>query len=517
MRADQEKYILENVDKKSAQQLARDLGVTERKIKRFIRLRHVPVRRSAKSKSFISPASRKKLLTISILVIIFVTAIVFIASLFNGFIEWDDPDYVYENPLIRTFSPGNIEAIFTRSFQGAYCPLTIISYACEYHFFKANPFIYHFTNYILHIAVSLLVFASIYLLAKDMLVALFVSLIFGIHPLHVESVAWIAERKDVLYAFFYMLAILAYQRYLIKRRYVYYLLCLFLAVLSFFAKPMAVTLPIILFLFDYMYGREFKIPVILEKIPIFVIALLVGFISYKFQVISGVTNIGADNLVRVYFILKQIPFYLSKMAFPFPLSAVYMFYNIGPEHNIEIYFNIFLLITLSGIVLFSMRYTKNIFFGAAFFLITLAPVLKIIPVGDVFAADRYMYIPSIGILYIAGVLIRRLVFNERCNSFLRVAVTLILMIWIVFLGAITIQRCGIWKNSETFFLDILRQNPGVPTANNNLGGYYIGRGEYDKAMVYLERALEGNPSAELRSMIEENLRIARFKKGLSQN
>lgn len=514
MRSDQIVYIRSNIGKKSIKQISADLGVKEREVRRFIERERIDVKKNKSTRNDIElrPPSRF-LIIATIIVVALLTAAVFLPSLSNNFVEWDDPEYVYENPFIREFSISNLNGIFTQSFQGAYCPLTILSYAVEHRFFGDRAFIYHLTNYVLHIMVTLLVLLFIYSLGSGIIVAGIVSLLFGIHPLHVESVAWIAERKDVLYALFYILAAQCYVLYLKKNSFFFYFLSFFLAVLSCLSKPMAVTIPLILFLIDYFNNRKFSIKTLIDKIPFFIMAAVIGMIAFKFQVISGVTNVGTDQLVRIYFLAKEIPFYLAKTFFPVPLSAIYMFYNIGPQHKPELYFNIVLQIALISLAIYSSRFSKKFVFGGLFFILTLLPVLKLVPTGDVFAADRYMYVPSIGIFYILAVWLANIFFGNFKRT-IKALVILIFLIWLSFLCVVTVNRCGIWKGSETFFLDILRQNPDIPTANNNLGGYYLQKRDYDKAIFYFKKTLSLDPSLSLKKMATYNLNAAEHKKEL---
>jgi Tetratricopeptide repeat. len=512
MKFDQEHYILDNIGKKSIKQLSDDLDISERKIKRFIESKRIRIKNKESTPSYAQFRMPKKLLIIiTIFAITLLTAIVFLPALFNNFVGWDDPEYVYENPLIRGFSLSNLKGIFTQSFQGTYCPLTIVSYAIEYHFFGAQPFIYHLTNYVLHILVTLSVLVFMYSMGTGILVAGIVSLLFGIHPLHVESVAWIAERKDVLYALFYILAMQFYLWYLKKNNAYYYIISLLLSVLSCLAKPMAVTIPLILFLIDYFNNRKFSLKILIEKIPFFAVALIVGLIAFKFQVASGVTNVGTDRVVRIYFLAKEIPFYLMKLIFPIPLSGIYPFYSIGPQHLPELYFNITVQILFACLIFYSSRYSKKFALGGLFFIITLLPVLKLVPTGDVFAADRYMYIPSIGIFYIISLWISKALIGHLNKTF-KAIVIIALLLWVIFLCVTTINRCEVWRNSETFFLNILKQSPNIPRANINLGIYYFNKGDYSKAMYYFEKALALNASPALKEMASIYLSKAKQNK-----
>jgi hypothetical protein len=145
--------------------------------------------------------------------VLLVVAIAFSPSLFNGFIKNDDPGHLLENPTLRALTPENVRAMFQSIINTTYIPLTTLSFAFEYHFFGYNPIVYHLDNLLLHLAVVFLVFVFFQKLGLSNLAAGIGVLLFGIHPLHVESVAWVTERKDVLYAFFYMFAILQYWQY----------------------------------------------------------------------------------------------------------------------------------------------------------------------------------------------------------------------------------------------------------------------------------------------------------------
>ena len=190
--------------------------------------------------------------------IIIVTLISFYPSLKNDFTNWDDNLYVTENSTIRSLSPTNLKKISTAFFVTHYQPVTMFSYLLEYHFFKLNPFNYHLTNLILHLLNCLLVFWVIYLLSASIPVACLTALLFGIHPLQVESVAWISERKNLLYVFFFLGAMISYLYYLGKgKKLKYFLLCLGLFILALLSKSLAFTFPLVLLLLDYFLFQLF--------------------------------------------------------------------------------------------------------------------------------------------------------------------------------------------------------------------------------------------------------------------
>ena len=227
--------------------------------------------------------SRKDKILCLIFLIVSMTAIVYYPSLNNGFINWDDNEYVGANMNIRSISWENIKDNFTSPYYGNYIPFTTLTYAVEYRLAKLNPRAYHATNLILHLFNCMLVFWFIYLFCGKEYVALIVALLFGIHPLHVESVAWVSERKDVLYSFFFLSSLISYTRYLKEKKVSYWSLSLLLFAASCLSKPMAVTLPLVLFLIDYLLHQKVEIKTLLLKIPFISISLIFGIISLLTQ------------------------------------------------------------------------------------------------------------------------------------------------------------------------------------------------------------------------------------------
>ncbi|MFT7538133.1 MAG: hypothetical protein ACI9F2_000274, partial [Lysobacterales bacterium] len=187
-------------------------------------------------------------------VVLFVVFLTFIPSLSNTFINWDDPGLLLNNLLVRSLGLDNILKIFTTPLIKIYTPLTIIFFAVEYHFFQYNPLVYHLNNLLLHLATTGLIYVFITQLGFNKRIAAFSALLFGIHPMHVESVAWVSQRKDVLYAFLYMLSLNYYMLYLRSKKKWHFFTVFILGMLSMFAKPMALSLPLILFLCDFFQG-----------------------------------------------------------------------------------------------------------------------------------------------------------------------------------------------------------------------------------------------------------------------
>jgi len=425
--------------------------------------------------NFVKLVSKKFSLPLAALIII--TYFSFSPCLKSNFINWDDNEYVTENPVVRQLSFDNTKRICSSFYVGCYLPVTMFSYSLEYHFFKLNPNAYHAVNLIFHLFNCLLVFWLFYLLCRNNFIAFIIALMFGIHPLHVESVAWIAERKDLLYSFFFLFSIIFYIYYKQKsseklinsKIQTFYFLSLLAFLLSLFSKPMAVSLPIILLLIDYFLYAPIKIKSFVEKIPFFILSLIFGVIAVFGQQAAGATSnknsfaLGENILVACHGIIL----YLYKLIIPIKLSAIYPY----PESIADsCVFSPFILLIIVAGVLFSLKYTKKILFGFLFFIITILPVLKLVPIGYAMIADRYTYIPFLGLFYIIAVSAFWL-WNK--NVLLKHILIVFFIVVFGIFAYVTYQRCSVWKNAISLWSDIIKkcENP-PPVAYNNRGEIY---------------------------------------------
>ena len=187
--------------------------------------------------------------------VLLLTLAAFSSALNNQFLNWDDDRMLTENPSVRSLTPGNIQHIFTSTVQRVYIPLSVFSLAVEYAFAGDHPFIYHLDNVLLHLLVTGLIFVFALRMGLSGRAAGWAALLFGIHPMHVESVAWVTERKDVLYSVFYMASLISYWQYLEGKKKTDYGLSIVFGFLSILAKPMAISLPLVLFLLDWFKNR----------------------------------------------------------------------------------------------------------------------------------------------------------------------------------------------------------------------------------------------------------------------
>ena len=429
--------------------------------------------------------------------ILLLTFIVFFPALNNALTNWDDPHYLNDNPLIRSLSAQNIKKIFTEVFFGNYQPLHIFSYAIEYHFYKLNPAGYHTTSVIMHLMVTFLVYRFILLLSENNTIALITALLFGIHPLHVESVAWAAERKDLLYAMFFLGSLICYIRYIKEQQKIKFIFfAFFLFVLSIMSKAMASSLPPVLILIDYFFGRKFNTRIVLEKIPFFAIALLFGFIAAHTVSTTGQVSLNVFSLFeRILFANLNLLSYVAKLLVPAQLSSFYPYpHRIDGHLPYYCYIAPFVVIGLLILIIHSAKKTKVILFGAGFFVACIFLVLQLFPVGPTIISERYSYLPSIGFFFVIAWLIQQAILKRPAA---KIAMYTALGVYCLFLSATTYARCDVWKDSITLWSNVLEQFPNVGVALNNRGNIYgKEKGDLDRAMADFNRSIQFDPSYE---------------------
>ena len=478
-----------------------------------------------------SPAKKSFLIIATVATFIFLlTFLVYTPSLKNDFINWDDGKYVYENANIKSLNLKSFYWMLTSSHSSNWHPLTWLSHAIDYVFWKLDPLGHHLTNVILHGLNSLfLFFLAICLMlkaekvngivpalkrpfstnSKYLIAAGTTALLFGLHPLHVEPVAWVAERKELLCTFFFLLTLLFYLSYtastLKRPRLICFVMSLLLFLFALMSKPMAITLPVILLLLDIYPLKRLKLhsnknlSVLLEKIPFIVLSIASGIITILAQR-SGGSIKSFEHLPIGFRLLNALHtpvFYLKKMILPFDLIPFYPYpeyiYPLVPQYIISG----ILILSITGGCLWAVKRGKYLFFTAwSYYLITLLPVIGIIQVGGQAAADRYTYLPGISLFLLAGTAmawgwdkISPTRFKTTFKGLLLVCLCTVTFL----LGYLTINQINIWKNPEIFWNHVISAFPKTfPEAYNNLGNYYAKTGRLEKAIPFYEKALSLN-------------------------
>ncbi len=450
----------------------------------------------------------------TLLCLVFVVALALYLPLLDaGFVNWDDPLYVYQNPHIRSL---DLRWVFKAVVASNYHPLTLLSHTLDYALFGLWPGGHHLTSIILHGLNSALFFVLcqriLTLLYEEQrsggmlwpeLGALAASLLFALHPLHVESVAWVSERKDVLSSFFFLLSILAYLEYALGRKkalwYASTLACFILALLS---KPMAVTLPVVLLVIDY-YPLKRDVGswrgAIIEKIPFFFLSLAWAIITVWAQRAGGgLRSLETHGLgTRIYLALRAVLFYPYKLIAPLNLSPYYPlpFHISLMSASFLGSLVIIVVITLVCLLLRAKRWPLALW---VFYIVTLLPVSGLVTVGGQAVADRYAYIPTMGFFVLAGAALCRGLGGPAPGSHSRVrpgrALLVLPAIAGLLLGIQTIRQVRIWHDSISLMTRAIELYPDrVSIPYNNRALAYDRRGELEKALADYDLAIAISP------------------------
>lgn len=402
----------------------------------------------------------------------------------NGLV-WDDDPYITLNQAVKEF---DLNALLTGFHVGNFHPLTMLTLAMEYALVGDSPWLYHFDNLWIHAVNSLLVYTIILRLNKNTWVALLTALFFALHPLHVESVAWAAERKDVLYTLFLLLSFLAYLKYSESKSKIQYALSLGLFVLSCFSKGMAVVLPALLIVTDWWFlGKKLSIKNLLDKIPFFVITLTFAYIATTAQKEAGadatsVISAAYTGSERARIATYSFLFYWVKTLIPNTLLPFYP-YPGKPNGVIPGIFNLtaFAFPIFLGAVYFVGRKNKKIWWAVAFFTIAISTVLQILPVGSAIVADRYYYLSSIGPLFLISFYLAKGI--EKSNSWKYISYALIGIC-----AGITFFQVPHWKNGFNLFTPAEKVYPQDAMVLSNIGWYHLGDKNFTLAKQYLTQA-----------------------------
>lgn len=429
----------------------------------------------------------------------------------NKITNWDDPGYITNNALIKDVSGEGLKQIFSTPIMGNYHPLTILSYAIEYSYVRLEPWLYHLDSLLLHIVVTILVYWFVKVLTKNTVAGGVAALLFGLHPMHVESIAWLAGRKDVLYGTFYMAALLCYVYFVRSQgntRWKWYGAVTLLYICSLLAKPVAVTLPVTLLLIDYFEQRQWTKAVFIEKLPLFAIAIAFGIKSMMDQKAFG--SLATQNVTYSFFeriALGGYAFitYLWKAVLPVGLSCFYP-YPVKVDNAIPFQYYLFpvgALVLLGALWLFG-RKNRVVMFGSLFFLVNIALLLQFLPVGGAILADRYSYLPYLGLFIMAGYFVSKF-YNPQLKTTAGYMALAITGAYALYLGYQSNIRCRAWYDTTSLWRDEIEKQPETPNAYNNLGFNYFNRFNesvnqserkvfYDSAFYLLHKAIALQPS-----------------------
>jgi len=427
---------------------------------------------------------------------------VFLGTLMNGFVNWDDTGYVLENPFIRTLALG---PAFTHVVLSNWHPLTMLSYAVDFRFWGLDPVGYHLTNIVIHglnaYLVAVLTLKLMTYADKDeklnapalIFASIFSALLFGLHPLRVESVAWVAERKDVLCGFFFLLTLIEYLTYGRRKNgwAASYALAMVFFSLALMSKPMAVTLPVVLLILDfYPLGRLNNGGIkklFIEKVPFFALSLASAVITLWAQTKAMVPLKAVPFGVRAAIAVRAYAFYLYKTILPVKLAPFYPLPELPFDSVFTASAAVLGVLAILSIIL--IRRAKAVPAAFLFYLVTLLPVIGLVQVGGQAAADRYTYLPLLGFTIALSAGVAPLFERAR-----RPAIGILVTVALAF-SVLTIMQVTVWKDSLTLWSHEIDLYPGrVALSYVDRGVELSALGKYDEAMRDFDEAIKIDPT-----------------------
>jgi len=470
----------------------------------------------------INHIKKYKLYYIPVLIII-LTLLAYIKAFDNDFVNWDDDRYVTLNPYITEFSWENIKYFFSNFYFVMYIPLTMVSYMIDYSFVGlSNPSFYHIHNILIHSINSVLVFFLVLMIIKKIskekafFYALISALLFAIHPMHIQSVSWIAERKDVLYSMFYLASLILYMIYIQNNKMKFYFIALFLFLLSLFSKTQAVTLSISMVLIDYLIGRIdlskenikrffsekkfFNERVINEKIPFFILSSFFGLLAIfaiggqeplaeSFSTVNTSGNESYPFYENVLYSCYSFTHYVIKLFIPYNLSAIHPFPQ-KLDNVIPLKYWLYPIPVLALIATTIWAFIKNkkiIVFSILFFTANIILVLQLASVQNFLISEHYAYIPAISLSILLVYFHFKLL--SKFNNLKPVLNTF----WVLYIAILTIfsfYRNDVWQNSSTLWDDVIKKYPEVIVSHYNRGNYYQEQGDFAAAEGDNENAVK---------------------------
>lgn len=405
-----------------------------------------------------------------------------------GFMSWDDIDYVFNTPDITGFTTEHFQNWWKEYYIGNYQPLPMMSYALDYAIGGNEPFIYHLTNIIWHILDVILLYACMRRMQYCVYVALFVALLFALHPVQTESVSWIAARNKVMNGFFFLLAMYIYIGYVLdhkNRKLIWIYIC---AVAAYLCKLTAVTLPFALLAIDIWMHRPLKDKKVwLEKLPLVLLAIPVGIINLQAQAEVSFLNTHPEFnfLHTTVFAGYAYVQYIINLLVPVKLSVLYPYPTaIGAVHIIY-------TIIAAGIIALGFIAWRRQWYAVAggilFYTVNIAIVLQFVQFGEVLMADRYLYLACIGIWYP----IVYHVYHYFSQNQYRKTVTGIIALSIIctVYGVTTFARNDIWLSELNFWKSVTDKFPESSVAQSSLGGVYMKEGDNAEALRHIDEAI----------------------------
>jgi len=451
------------------------------------------------------PASKIRLLAALIIVVCAVVIVVHWPALSAKALSFDDEEYLTDNVLVQ--NPGwtsarrfLTEVLQPSTVRGYYQPLTMISLMVDYALGGRadNLLPFHRTSLALHVANTALVIILLYLLFGHIWIAAAVGLLFGIHPMTVEPIPWLSDRKTLLAAFFAFWSLILYVRFTRKGHWLHYIGCLVMYLLALMSKPTSTPLPLLMLLLDFWPLRRWRWRCVLEKLPFFILGALFAIITYVSQSRTyGVRLPGQYGSERIPLVLcHNIIFYLTKISWPANLSSYYSFPQpFGLSHP-RVLTGVIGTCILIPLLVISLRWTRVLLTGWLFFFIAILPTMQIIGFSELIAADKFVYLPSLGLLLVLTSLLIWFCGAGGVKKYTRRCVVMVIVVLVLAVGeAVATRRYLVhWRDVVSLHEHMLTVTPNSAQAHFNFASALEFRGELDEAVRHYRKALQLSPS-----------------------
>lgn len=426
---------------------------------------------------------------------IVLTVIAFIPTFSNDFVNWDDDFNLANNNNTALLNWDNVVNIFSQNVIGNYNPLPILTFAIERKFFGLDPTVYHVNNLLLHLFCVFMVYRIFRSLNLTSLASGVGALLFGIHPMRVESVAWVTERKDVLFGAFFLAALWYYIQYVrtdFKKKYFYYALGLF--IISLFAKIQAVSFSFSIILVDYLLRRPLNIKLFLGKWMFFLASLIIGIVGIVFLREQGSMDDSTQySLVQRLFIGGySFGIYLIKFIFPYLMSPLYPYPAVIPW---EVYLGPIPVLLVGGLILYAYKKDwRAVVFGLMFFVVNVMFVLQVVGAGQGFLADRFTYMPYLGLIFLVAYGLDTLMAREgKSGQYALYGLGGMLVVYMF----MTFQQTKIWHDSDKLWTHVLKYYDKTSLPFRNRANYRRDQGRYEEALKDYNEAIRLKPDGAL--------------------
>ncbi len=447
--------------------------------------------------------ANRHLLVLSGLMAVVLAAVVFVhwPALSAQTISFDDCQYLVENRLVQNPGWSSTKRFLTEVLEpstvdGYYQPLTMISLMIDYAIGGRtdNLGVFHRTSLCFHAVNTLLVVVFLYMLFGEVWPAAMAGLVFGVHPLTVDPIPWVGERKTLLAAFFALWCLIFYVRYVRGNNRKFLIGCVLTYILSLMSKPTSVPLPVLMVLMDFWPLKRLNRRAFLEKVPLFVIMSVSVVITIISQAGTSGVEIATSNLVRIPLtICHNIVFYLYKIIFPVNLSSHYPIPKSFSVSNPMISAGLIGTCILLPLLLISLRKTPAFLTGWLIFFVMIFPTMGVIGFTSVIAADKFAYLPSIGLLIILAWFLKYLWDNVCGSSVCRTLVVIFILLAAVSESAATRRYLRHWRDTECYYKHMLALSPTSEVLHGSYGGILLKNGRLNEAVVHFNEALRSNP------------------------